>query len=109
MIHHLSTDPLNYQSPFHRHLYPFRLHQSFVPSSSPIINFLIHWINSVNEKEQIMKSNVWLRMLWKDPQLAWNKADYGGITSIRLPPELVWTPDIVLYNNADGKYEVSYC
>jgi len=63
---------------------------------------------SVNEKDQIMKSNVWLRMSWQDPQLAWDKGDYGGLESIRLPPDFVWVPDIVLYNNADGKYEVSF-
>ena len=42
----------------------------------------------------------------QDPQLAWEKGEYGGVESIRLPPDLVWVPDIVLYNNADGKYEV---
>merc|ERR1712136_139853 len=63
---------------------------------------------SVNEKDQIMKSNVWLRMQWFDGQLAWDKGDYGGIEAIRLPPDFVWVPDIVLYNNADGKYEVSF-
>ena len=25
-----------------------------------------------------------------------------------MAPEKVWQPDIVLFNNADGKYEVSY-
>merc|ERR1712004_477105 len=26
----------------------------------------------------------------------------------RLPPDKVWKPDIVLFNNADGNYEVRY-
>ncbi|KAI0213556.1 Acetylcholine receptor subunit beta-like 1 [Lamellibrachia satsuma] len=55
-----------------------------------------------------MKSNVWLRMVWQDYQLEWDPAVYGGIQKIRILPEKVWKPDIVLFNNADGRYEVSY-
>ncbi|ESO11890.1 hypothetical protein HELRODRAFT_71773, partial [Helobdella robusta] len=68
---------------------------------------MIQLIN-VDEKNQIMKSNVWLRMIWTDYQLQWDPTDYGGITTIRTLPDKVWKPDIVLFNNADGKYEVSY-
>nr|AWJ68152.1 putative nicotinic acetylcholine receptor 1 [Hirudo verbana] len=68
---------------------------------------MIQLIN-VDEKNQIMKSNVWLRMLWKDYQLEWDPSDFGGINVIRTLPDKVWKPDIVLFNNADGKYEVSY-
>jgi len=35
---------------------------------------------NVNEKNQIMKSNVWLRLVWNDYQLQWDEADYGGIS-----------------------------
>jgi len=63
---------------------------------------------NVNEKNQIMKSNVWLRLVWNDYQLQWDEADYGGISVLRLPPDKVWKPDIVLFNNADGNYEVRY-
>lgn len=51
-----------------------------------------------NEKNQIMKSNVWLRLVWYDYQLQWDEADYGGIGVLRLPPDKVWKPDIVLFN-----------
>ncbi|ESO03817.1 hypothetical protein HELRODRAFT_80095, partial [Helobdella robusta] len=61
-----------------------------------------------DEKNQILKSNVWLRMMWYDYQLEWDPAEYGGITVIRIQPDRVWKPDIVLFNNADGKYEVSF-
>ncbi|EZA62225.1 Acetylcholine receptor subunit beta-like protein [Ooceraea biroi] len=65
-------------------------------------------ISCFNEKNQIMKSNVWLRFVWMDYQLQWDEADYGGIGVLRLPPDKVWKPDIVLFNNADGNYEVRY-
>jgi hypothetical protein len=32
----------------------------------------------------------------------------GGIKEIRVSPDKVWLPDIVLFNNADGTYEVSF-
>ena len=35
---------------------------------------------------------------WQDYQLKWDVADYGGINVLRLPPDRVWKPDIVLFN-----------
>jgi hypothetical protein len=35
---------------------------------------------------------------WQDYQLQWDVADYGGINVLRLPPDRVWKPDIVLFN-----------
>ena len=36
--------------------------------------------------------------VWKDYQLQWDEADYGGINVLRLPPDKVWKPDVVLFN-----------
>uniref|UniRef100_A0A665XG31 Cholinergic receptor, nicotinic, beta 3b (neuronal) n=1 Tax=Echeneis naucrates TaxID=173247 RepID=A0A665XG31_ECHNA len=44
---------------------------------------------------------------WIDYKLRWNPENYGGITSIRVPSENIWLPDIVLYENADGRFEGS--
>nr|CAD2143357.1 unnamed protein product [Meloidogyne enterolobii] len=80
-------------------------------SNSPLeIRFslaLILLIN-VDEKNQIMQTNVWPTMKWIDYQMKWNPSDYENIRTIRVPPEKVWLPDIVLFNNADGNYEVSF-
>lgn len=67
---------------------------------------LLQLIN-VYEKEQIMKTNVWINLKWTDFQLNWTTNDFK-VGSIRVPYERVWTPDIVLFNNADGNYEASY-
>ncbi|KAG8288998.1 acetylcholine-gated cation-selective channel activity protein [Homalodisca vitripennis] len=40
--------------------------------------------------------------VWNDYQLQWDEADYGGIGVLRLPPDKVWKPDIVLFNNHLG-------
>ncbi|KAI6208244.1 Acetylcholine receptor subunit beta-type unc-29 [Aphelenchoides besseyi] len=47
---------------------------------------------NVDEKDQIM-------------HMTWNPTHYGGLKEIRVSPDKVWLPDIVL---ADGNYEVSF-
>ncbi|KAJ8411007.1 hypothetical protein AAFF_G00180420 [Aldrovandia affinis] len=54
----------------------------------------------VDEKNQLMTTNVWLWQEWTDSKLRWNPEEYGGITSIRVPSETIWLPDIVLYENS---------
>ncbi|XP_033029723.1 neuronal acetylcholine receptor subunit beta-3 [Lacerta agilis] len=61
----------------------------------------------VDEKNQLMTTNVWLKQEWIDQKLCWNPEDYGGITAIRVPSESLWLPDIVLFENADGRFEGS--
>uniref|UniRef100_A0A673M422 Cholinergic receptor, nicotinic, beta 3b (neuronal) n=1 Tax=Sinocyclocheilus rhinocerous TaxID=307959 RepID=A0A673M422_9TELE len=64
------------------------------------------WVRP-DEKNQLMTTNVWLWQEWLDYKLRWNPENYGGITSIRVPSESIWLPDIVLYENADGRFEGS--
>ncbi|CAJ0582785.1 unnamed protein product, partial [Mesorhabditis spiculigera] len=63
---------------------------------------------NVDEKEQVMHTNVWVTLKWYDFQMRWNPVDYGEIQNIRVSPDKVWLPDIVLFNNADGTFEVSF-
>lgn len=35
---------------------------------------------------------------WNDYKLRWNPEEYENVTSIRIPSEIIWRPDIVLYN-----------
>ncbi|XP_069041342.1 neuronal acetylcholine receptor subunit beta-2 isoform X2 [Lepisosteus oculatus] len=63
---------------------------------------------SVHEREQIMTTNVWLTQEWQDYRLTWDPNEFGGMVKVRLPSKHIWLPDVVLYNNADGMYEVSF-
>ncbi|CAI5437965.1 unnamed protein product [Caenorhabditis angaria] len=63
---------------------------------------------NVDEKDQVMHTNVWLTLKWYDFQMRWNPVNYGEIKEIRVSPDKVWLPDLVLFNNADGNYEVSF-
>uniref|UniRef100_UPI00398F0C0C neuronal acetylcholine receptor subunit alpha-3-like n=1 Tax=Pristiophorus japonicus TaxID=55135 RepID=UPI00398F0C0C len=60
----------------------------------------------VDEVNQIMETNLWLRHIWNDYKLRWNLVDYDGIEYIRVPSDKIWKPDIVLYNNAVGDFQV---
>ncbi|KAM9835997.1 neuronal acetylcholine receptor subunit alpha-2-like [Aulostomus maculatus] len=56
----------------------------------------------------MMTTNVWLKQEWTDYKLQWDPSDFDNVTSIRVPSELIWVPDIVLYNNADGEFTVTH-
>ncbi|XP_030221600.1 LOW QUALITY PROTEIN: neuronal acetylcholine receptor subunit alpha-2-like [Gadus morhua] len=62
----------------------------------------------VDEKNQMMTTNVWVKQEWNDYKLQWKPQDYENVTSIRIPSEIIWRPDIVLYNNADGDFAVTH-
>ncbi|KAJ8260072.1 hypothetical protein GJAV_G00176750 [Gymnothorax javanicus] len=62
----------------------------------------------VDEKNQMMTTNVWVKQEWNDYKLRWNPLEYENVTSVRIPSELIWRPDIVLYNNADGDFAVTH-
>uniref|UniRef100_A0A3P9IGW1 Neuronal acetylcholine receptor subunit alpha-5 n=1 Tax=Oryzias latipes TaxID=8090 RepID=A0A3P9IGW1_ORYLA len=59
----------------------------------------------VDEKKQLMTTNVWLKQEWIDMKLRWKPEDYLGITTIRVPSDRIWLPDVVLYDNSDGRFE----
>uniref|UniRef100_A0A3P9M2U1 Cholinergic receptor, nicotinic, beta 2 n=1 Tax=Oryzias latipes TaxID=8090 RepID=A0A3P9M2U1_ORYLA len=45
---------------------------------------------------------------WQDYRLTWVPEEFDGMLKVRLPSKHIWLPDVVLYNNADGVYEVSF-
>nr|XP_020657032.1 neuronal acetylcholine receptor subunit alpha-6 [Pogona vitticeps] len=61
---------------------------------------------NVDEVNQIMETNLWLRHIWNDYKLRWNPMEYEGIEFVRVPADKIWKPDIVLYNNAVGDFQV---
>jgi len=54
----------------------------------------------VIEKEQTLKTSVWIRARWVDEFMQWDPDEFGGIQQIVMPWKEVWTPDIVLVNTA---------
>ena len=35
---------------------------------------------------------------WNNPYMTWKPNDYGGAKEIMIPPEMIWVPDVILYN-----------
>nr|DBA32193.1 TPA: hypothetical protein GDO54_000003 [Pyxicephalus adspersus] len=61
-------------------------------------------IIDMDERNQILMAYLWIRQVWFDAYLRWNKDEYDGLDTIRIPSSYVWRPDIVLYNNADDQF-----
>uniref|UniRef100_A0A0N4ZHX7 Neur_chan_LBD domain-containing protein n=1 Tax=Parastrongyloides trichosuri TaxID=131310 RepID=A0A0N4ZHX7_PARTI len=64
-------------------------------------------IIDVDEKNQVLTTNLWLEMNWIDAKLQWDPKKYGGIKTLHIPSDLLWTPDLVLYNNAAGDPDIT--
>ncbi|CAJ0944557.1 unnamed protein product, partial [Mesorhabditis belari] len=64
--------------------------------------FKLSQIRDVFEKHQIATTHGWLIHKWQDERLSWHPTDYGGIEAFSVPGELIWLPDIILYNTAHG-------
>ncbi|XP_062489766.1 neuronal acetylcholine receptor subunit alpha-2-like, partial [Pezoporus occidentalis] len=73
-----------------------------VPNTSDVVivkfGLSIAQLIDVDEKNQMMTTNVWLKQEWSDYKLRWDPAEFDNVTSIRVPSEMIWIPDIVLYN-----------
>ncbi|XP_021358486.1 uncharacterized protein LOC110453723 isoform X2 [Mizuhopecten yessoensis] len=54
----------------------------------------------VSMEKHVLTADTWQMMKWQDSRLTWDPDDYAQVKNINIPDELVWTPDIVLYNNA---------
>ncbi|XP_025416913.1 acetylcholine receptor subunit alpha-type acr-16-like isoform X4 [Sipha flava] len=65
-------------------------------------------IIDVDEKNQIVITNAWLNMEWVDYNMRWNISEYGGVKDLRLNPNRLWKPDILMYNSADEKFDGTY-
>uniref|UniRef100_A0AC34RJN6 Neurotransmitter-gated ion-channel ligand-binding domain-containing protein n=1 Tax=Panagrolaimus sp. JU765 TaxID=591449 RepID=A0AC34RJN6_9BILA len=82
-------------------------------SSEPLIvkvRLFLQQIIDVDEKNQMVQVNAWIRYIWEDYKLKWNPDDYGGIRDVRFPGNLeqIWKPDVLLYNSADQNFDTTF-
>ncbi|CAO1423836.1 unnamed protein product [Diamesa hyperborea] len=64
-------------------------------------------IIEVSLRNQVMTTNLWVKQRWFDYKLKWDPEEYGGVEQLYVPSEQIWLPDVVLFNNWDGNYEVT--
>ncbi|XP_076237556.1 nicotinic acetylcholine receptor alpha6 [Calliopsis andreniformis] len=65
-------------------------------------------IIDVDEKNQILTTNAWLKLEWTDYNLQWNESEYGGVKDLRITPNRLWKPDILMYNSAEEGFDGTY-
>ncbi|XP_053566268.1 acetylcholine receptor subunit delta isoform X2 [Bombina bombina] len=63
---------------------------------------------SLKEAEETLTTNVWVEQGWFDMRLSWNMSEFSNIDILRVRPDMVWQPQLILENNNDGKFEVAY-
>uniref|UniRef100_A0A2I3GIG8 Neurotransmitter-gated ion-channel ligand-binding domain-containing protein n=1 Tax=Nomascus leucogenys TaxID=61853 RepID=A0A2I3GIG8_NOMLE len=95
------------QGEFQRKLYK-ELVKNYNPLERPVANdsqpltvyfsLSLLQIMDVDEKNQVLTTNIWLQMSWTDHYLQWNVSEYPGVKTVRFPDGQIWKPDILLYN-----------
>ena len=45
-----------------------------------------------------LRVNAWVKATWKDYRLSWEPVEYEGIKKLNLPSDMIWRPDISIYN-----------
>nr|BAJ65316.1 nicotinic acetylcholine receptor subunit [Ciona intestinalis] len=88
----------------------------YSPLSRPVVRFSdavvvkfglgLVQIVELSEKSEVLVTRLWLKMEWKDHDIIWKPQEYGGLDNFRLRTDLIWTPDIALYNNAESSFNI---
>ncbi|XP_055598062.1 neuronal acetylcholine receptor subunit alpha-7 isoform X5 [Uranotaenia lowii] len=65
-------------------------------------------IIDVDEKNQLLVTNIWLSLEWNDYNLRWNESEYGQVRDLRITPNKLWKPDVLMYNSADEGFDGTY-
>ncbi|XP_061676105.1 neuronal acetylcholine receptor subunit alpha-7-like [Syngnathoides biaculeatus] len=109
--------PETTQGPHQRFLLR-ELLRDYNPMERPVANdsqtltvqfsIILMQIMDVDEKNQILTTNVRLQMQWYDHYLQWNQSEYPGVKNLRFTADQVWTPDILLYNSAHDKFDATF-
>ena len=58
-------------------------------------------IVSLDEKNQIITTSIYLYAKWYEKRLSWNSSDYNDINSIKVSATELWLPDLFVINTAD--------
>nr|XP_040028594.1 neuronal acetylcholine receptor subunit alpha-7-like isoform X2 [Gasterosteus aculeatus aculeatus] len=88
-----------------------RLERPVINDSAAILvelGFTLLQIIDVDEKNQVLMTNAWLQLYWTDIYLTWNPENYPGVQNLRFPSDQIWTPDILLYNSADERFDATF-
>ena len=74
----------------------------------------IHQVVEVEETANLITCQYWVREVWTNELLRWDPSEWNDKKVVSINAKRIWTPDIVLYNDADeslsgrGMRESSY-
>ena len=71
---------------------------SFKDNVTVTVGISLSRIQDMNDKNQILTLNIWVRQVWYDPRLTWNSSDYAMTEQIHVNPKKIWVPDLKVYN-----------
>ncbi|XP_067878590.1 neuronal acetylcholine receptor subunit alpha-7-like isoform X2 [Heterodontus francisci] len=105
------------QGRYQRRLYR-ELLKNYNPLERPVendslplaVSFSINLLQlmDVDEKSQVITTNVWLQMNWQDHYLRWNELEYPGVKNIQFHSDQIWVPDVLLYNSANDDFDSTF-
>ncbi|XP_063431034.1 neuronal acetylcholine receptor subunit alpha-10-like [Mytilus trossulus] len=53
----------------------------------------------LDEPNQVVKLNLWVRLKWNDCLLQWNASDFNNTQYIIVPIKRIWVPDVTLFDS----------
>lgn len=59
---------------------------------------------NIDEGTNRLDAELWLNFEFINEFFKWDPAHFGGVKDVRLPADLMWVPDISLYNDATGDF-----
>ena len=62
----------------------------------------IKQVVSIDEKQQIMTSSLFISQTWYDDRLSWTPNASNNIEVVMLPVKSLWIPDTMVLNSADA-------
>ena len=81
------------------------------PTGTTPLQFSMSYMCATMDKYTLgLTSRVMEKFTWVDKRLTWNPTDYENMKMIRYPANMIWTPDLKLYNthkNSEERDEVN--
>ncbi|KAG7240169.1 hypothetical protein INR49_027253 [Caranx melampygus] len=61
------------------------------------LDIILYAILAVIEKTQTFIPFIWATMMWNNELISWDPAQFCGITQVSVPREMLWRPDLFVY------------
>ena len=63
------------------------------------VKLIVQELIELDVKKEQLEVMGWMRLIWQDSRLSWSEEMFG-IRELRVFPDNIWTPDVVIINSA---------